>query len=170
MFPQRAIHALALIFAASGPTALHAAVDVETGLRAYDEGNFESALIELREAAAMGHAEAQRVLGVMHLLGQGVRPDPAIGARWIQSAARLGNAGAQELMSYLCSQGIGVSQDHVQAYAWLKLVALRTTDAARAAAVQATIARLTSVMSPEERARAKTQSREYYSKFLRPYL
>lgn len=143
--------------------------DIQSGLQAYAEGRYATAAELLGEAAAKGNAEAQRVLGVMHLLGQGVTEDPDIAARWLQSSARLGNVGAQELMSYLHSQGIGVQHDAVQAYAWLKLVALRTDDPERSAAIQVAIAKLTSGMDDGELARARALSREYYSKFLRPY-
>jgi len=145
------------------------APDVQAGLRAYAEGQYAAAAERLGEAAAKGNPEAQRVLGVMHLLGQGVVQDPSMAARWIQSSARLGNAGAQELMSYLHSQGIGVQYDAVQAYAWLKLVSLRTDDPKRSATIQDAIAKLTSSMSDGDLARARALSREYYSKFLRPY-
>jgi TPR repeat protein len=139
-------------------------------LRAYAEGDYQRAADGLQQAAAKGHPEAQRVLGVMQLLGQGTPQDPVSAARWIQSSARLGNSGAQELMSYLLTQGLGVDKDYGQAYAWLKLVALRTDDPARASTIQTAIARLTSTMSKEQLARARALSRDYCSKFLHPFL
>jgi hypothetical protein len=51
-------------------------------------------LSHLEEAAALGHAGAMSVLGTIHLKGDGVDPNPVVGAMWLQRAAAQGNLNA----------------------------------------------------------------------------
>ena len=49
--------------------------DFQAGKDAYDQGNYATALKEMRPLAEQGHADAQFNLGVMYSNGQGVPQD-----------------------------------------------------------------------------------------------
>lgn len=66
------------------------AQDLDKGFAAYDRGDFEIALQELRPLAEHGNAYAQYILGIMYLFGDGVPQDEAEAARLLRLAAAQG--------------------------------------------------------------------------------
>lgn len=74
--------ALVLIFGISIVQA-----DVDTGLRAAHEGNYETAVAEWRPLAQAGDSRAQFLLGLCYRTGKGVAQDPANAVRWLEKAA-----------------------------------------------------------------------------------
>ena len=69
--------------------------DLQTGLEAYERGDFVAALREFRTLAEQGHAEAQFQVGFMYSVGRGVPEDDAEAVKWYRKAAEQGNAAAQ---------------------------------------------------------------------------
>ncbi|NPD21510.1 tetratricopeptide repeat protein [Alterinioella nitratireducens] len=65
------------------------------GLRAFEAGDFTTAMNELRPLAEKGYTRAQVRVGVMHDTGQGVPRNVAEAERWFHLAAKDGNADAQ---------------------------------------------------------------------------
>ena len=57
------------------------------GMAAFERGDYETALRELRPLAEQGDASAQFNLGFMYGTGQGVSQDYAEAARWFRLAA-----------------------------------------------------------------------------------
>ena len=72
-----------------------ARAELEAGKRAYDQGDYATALKELRPLAEQGNAEAQTLLGIMYNRGRGVPFDVGQAMKWYKAAADQGNAEAQ---------------------------------------------------------------------------
>ena len=63
--------------------------------KAYEEGNYKTAVEYLKYAADLGHAESQNLLGVCYMEGLGVQKDEAEADKWFRASAAQGCAGAQ---------------------------------------------------------------------------
>ena len=100
-----------------------AVADFAAGLKAYDTGDFATAMREWRPLAEQGYAIAQFNLGAMYDNGKGVPEDDAEAVKWYRLAAKQGNAKAQLNLGVMYDNGEGVPEDDVQAYAWWNLAA-----------------------------------------------
>ncbi len=79
----------------------------------------EAGSLQLREAAAMGNADAQFVIATRYLNGEnGVTQDYAKAAYWYGKAAAAGNAPAQYRLGTLYERGKGVARDMKAALGW----------------------------------------------------
>lgn len=90
---------------------------------AYDAGNYQTALEQLRKLAETGHASAEFLLGAMYFYGNGVAQDDTVAAIWFHKSAIKGNPNGQLAFGSLHIRGIGVQQDLVEAYTWLTVAA-----------------------------------------------
>jgi hypothetical protein len=90
--------------------------DLQKGLDAYNNGDYATALRELRPLAEQGYAKAQFRLGWMYYNGKGVAQDDAEAVRWYRLAAAQGLAGAQNNLGIMYKNGRGVAQDYVQVH------------------------------------------------------
>jgi ATP-dependent protease ClpP protease subunit len=106
--------ALVAIQALAGP--------FEDGIKAYDAGDFATALNLWRPLAEEGRAQAQFNLGVLYEKGQGVSQDLAESASWYLRAARKGDLDAQFKVAGLYENGIGVPRDPDEARQWYRVV------------------------------------------------
>src|SRR5436189_239101 len=97
--------------------------DYDVGMSAYKQGNYATALGELRPLAENGSALAQVALGVMYTNGQGVPQDFKEALRWYRLAANQGNPDAQFNLGVVYADGKEIPRDYVQAYMWLSLAA-----------------------------------------------
>jgi TPR repeat protein len=100
-----------------------AALDFNAGLRAYNAGNFRTALNEWRPLALQGNARAQNNLGFMYENGRGVDQDDAEAVRWYRQAAEQGDAIAQINLGFMYANGRGVAQDDAEALRWYRRAA-----------------------------------------------
>ncbi|MCZ6752525.1 MAG: tetratricopeptide repeat protein, partial [Acidobacteria bacterium] len=62
-------------------------VNFETGMEAYSQRDYETALEKWRPLAARGHSSAQSNLGVMYYQGLGVRRNFPEALKWYRMAA-----------------------------------------------------------------------------------
>jgi uncharacterized protein len=69
-----------------------APMDLEAAKRAYEQGNYATALKELKPLVEQGNAEAQALLGMMYNLGRGVPMDIGQAEKLYKAAADQGNA------------------------------------------------------------------------------
>jgi TPR repeat protein len=110
-------------------TALIAAVpalaDFQTGLDAYQKGDYVGAAKEWRPLAEQGAPEAQFNLGLLYLDGHGVPQNPAEAANWFRRAAEQDYTQAQHNLGAMYGSGQGVKRDLIQAYKWLNLCAAK---------------------------------------------
>lgn len=91
---------------------LCAGADFQTGKRAYDQGDYPTAIREWLPLAEKGDAEAQRSLGDMSRYGRGIPVDEPQALRWYRSAANRGNVKARFDVVDLCTSP---ERLHVQA-------------------------------------------------------
>ena len=108
---------LTLAFILSLNTAVFAQ-NYDTGLNAYNSGDFTTALEVWKIVAERGDADAQFGLGYMYDNGEGVLQDYEEAAKWYRKAAEQGNAYAQYNMGVSYEQGQGVPQDSKEAFKW----------------------------------------------------
>jgi localization factor PodJL len=84
----------------------------------------EAGSLQLREAAAMGNADAQFVIATRYLNGDdGVKQDPAKAAYWFGKSASSGHAPAQYRLGTLYERGMGVAKDLKGALGWYERAA-----------------------------------------------
>ncbi len=95
--------------------------DLNTGMNAYLDGDYDLALIELQPLAEAGDSAAQYFLGEMHLRGRGVARDFEMAAAWYEKAAEYGHPQAQAALGALQMLGLGVPRHPGGAYFWLIL-------------------------------------------------
>jgi hypothetical protein len=98
---------------------------------AYEQGwfgktNFQEAIRWFRRAAAQGDPDAQNSLGQMYEIGEGVKQNYTLAAKWYRIPAEhvpdLGGAGqGRNNLGLLYLDGLGVPKDYVQAYMWFRL-------------------------------------------------
>ncbi len=111
------------------------AAEFDVGVKAYQRGDYATAIQIFRQLAEQGDAKAQIKLGVMYARGwvvtttgkiieyRNVRPDQAEAVRWFRKAAEQGDTDAQYNLGIRYADGQGVTQDYAQAYMWLNLAA-----------------------------------------------
>jgi len=105
--------------------------DYQSGLDAYNNGDYDSALSEWTAVAAAPPdnispatmAETNYAIGMLYWLGQGVQVDYSEASQWMHKAAELGHAGAQGKVGYLYSEGITVAQNRQIAFEWFSKAA-----------------------------------------------
>ncbi len=86
-----------LVFMLAAP----AWADFQAGRDAYNRGDYDTAVKELRPLADQGIAVAQYNLGLMAYQGQGIPRDYQEAAQWCRLAAEQGHAGAQVLLAWI---------------------------------------------------------------------
>jgi len=99
------------------------AQDFETGLAAYEAGDYKAALREWEPLAIEGSARAQYHLALMYAQAQGVERDWAEAARLNLLAAEQGLVEAQFFMGFLYATGNGVPEDDAEAVRWYRNLA-----------------------------------------------
>jgi uncharacterized protein len=111
---------LSLLYCGAGSVVAQPA---EGGFKAFEGGNYPTAMRLLRPLAAEGDARAQYNVGVMYEEGLGVPIDYTEAVGWLLQAAEQGNSEAKNHLGFLYLYGRGVSQDYVSAHMWFDLAA-----------------------------------------------
>ncbi|HXV25531.1 MAG TPA: SPOR domain-containing protein [Alphaproteobacteria bacterium] len=83
----------------------------ETGLAAFERGDYAQALRDWLVEAEKGDARAQHNVAVIYDSGRGVTADPAEALRWYERAAAQGLPEAQNNLGMLYSRGRGTEAD-----------------------------------------------------------
>jgi len=92
--------------------------DFQTGMDAYNQGDYATAFKEWQPLAEQGEADAQVNLGLLYDFGKGVPQDYGQARDWYLKAADQGFADAQFNLGLLYDFGKGVPQDYGQARDW----------------------------------------------------
>lgn len=87
-------------------------------VRAFNAGDYATALEGFRRSATEGNSAAQNNLGLMYANGWGVPEDDAEAIGWYRKAADQGNIKAMYALSVMYSAGEGVPRDDTQAMMW----------------------------------------------------
>ena len=93
------------------------------GRDAFQKKDYAAAVGYYRQAADLGDAEAQFLLGNRYYNGQGVSKDKEQAFYWYEKAARQGNTDAQTLLGLCYLNGDGVKQNEDKGIYWLSLAA-----------------------------------------------
>ena len=97
--------------------------DFGTGMAAYLQGDYNTALGVWRSLAQKGDARAQYSLGMMYNDGEGVPKSDKMAATWYLKAARQGHAKAQYNLGVAYYSGKGVPHNYTEAAAWIRKAA-----------------------------------------------
>jgi len=97
--------------------------DLDKGLAAYNEGDYETSLAECQPLADQGDAMAQFCVGRLYANGFGVDMDDALALQWYGAAAEQGHAEAQFSLGVMHSNGWGVEMNDQEAARWYRLAA-----------------------------------------------
>jgi TPR repeat protein len=108
-----------LIAALSIFPAAAAVAGTQQGFDAFRTGQYDEALKELRPAAKSGDADAQFLLGRMHMAGLGVKKDDNAAVAYYKSAAEGGSVEAAHEYGTALVSGTGVEQDLPEGLKWL---------------------------------------------------
>ena len=118
---RRALHrCLACVFVISLSSLASVVSDLDTGKRAYEQGDYKTALGIVAPLAGQGSADAQVLLATMYFKGHGVQKDLAEALKWYKAAANQDNAEGQFYVGSIYLMGIGVSRDPVEGLKWLE--------------------------------------------------
>jgi len=133
--------------------------DFAEGRRAYDRGDYATALKEFLPLAQEGNADAQFELAVMYALGLGVPQVDKEAVKWLNLAAEQGHATAQYNLGDMYERGRGVPQDYIKAHMWFNLAGAKGN-------VQAVKNRdiIAAKMTPAQIAEAQRLAREWKPK------
>jgi TPR repeat protein len=97
--------------------------EFETGMDAYERGNYATALSEWRPLAEEGNAQAQLHLGLLYHQARGVLQDSTTARQWYEKAAAQGYASGQNNLGYLYADGKGVPKDETKGVEWIRKAA-----------------------------------------------
>jgi len=95
----------------------------QEGLDAYERGDYDTVMKDLRQRAEQGDANAQFELGFKYAHGQGVSRDDQEAAKLYRLSAEQGNAAAQYRLGLMYHEGLGIPQDYQEALRWFRLAA-----------------------------------------------
>lgn len=100
-----------------------ARADLETARKAFETGDYKTALAELLPLAETGNAKAQSNLGWMYRNGVGVTQNHTEAVKWFRKAAGQGDAPGQYNLGLMYEEGFGVKQDYAEAAKWYRQAA-----------------------------------------------
>ena len=79
--------------------------------------------LEYKAKAEQGNLDAQYIIGLSWINGEGVEKDFVEAVKWFRKAAEQGDVNAQYLLGLTYASGKDVAKDYAEAYAWLNLAA-----------------------------------------------
>lgn len=94
--------------------------DYESGRKAYNQGDYDTALREFRSAAARGDAVAAYALNAAYQDGRGVPQDSRQALVWLRKSAQLGWPHAQYELGLRYLYGEGVAKDEKKGLDWVR--------------------------------------------------
>lgn len=89
----------------------------------YRQQNYSEALYYYKQAAELGHASSQYLLGEMYEQAKGTKRNMRQAANWYAQAAKQGHVMAQATLGFMYSKGSGVNQDYSLAVIWYQKAA-----------------------------------------------
>jgi len=92
-------------------------------LKAYNSGDFATALRIYRPLADNGQVLAEYIIGLMYANGQGVPENYGEAVKWLQKAAEQGEAKAQFSVGVIYFKGLGMPKNPAEASKWYRRAA-----------------------------------------------
>lgn len=99
------------------------AQDLQAGIKAYNLGDYATALKNWRPLAEKGDPRAQHKLGLLYAQGLGVRKDPVKATEWFRKSAHRGHIIAAYNLGFRYLKGEGTPRDLKAAAAWIRRAA-----------------------------------------------
>src|SRR5262245_21383616 len=103
----------------------------DRAVQAMQQGDYETALAELRPLAEKNDPNAQFLLGMLYDAGHGIARDPSRAASWYRKAAQQEHLMAQLFLGVLLHSGEGVKRDYAEAARWFRAPAESGDDQAQ---------------------------------------
>ncbi len=120
---RRAIFFSALLMLACFVPGSAVAGELDEGMLAAEQGDYEKAFRIFTPLAEAGDAEAQHNLAILYRGGHGVAKDLDKSRQWFLRAAEQGIAAAQYNLGYMYDMGEGVEQSDRYAFLWYRKAA-----------------------------------------------
>jgi TPR repeat protein len=105
--------------------------DFKAGEKAYQSGDYSTALREWQPLAEQGQADSQYQLGLLYANGKGVTKDDAKARLWYEKAAIQGHTEARVNFGVMLMYARGGQQDYKMAVYYLRLAANEGHDVAQ---------------------------------------
>ena len=99
------------------------AADFDKGFKAYQSGDFKTAVAEWTYFAEQGDDSSQYFLGLMYEYGRGVSQNDKTAVKWYTLAAEQDNGSAQSILGWMYEVGKEVEQNDNTAVKWYTLAA-----------------------------------------------
>jgi hypothetical protein len=126
--------------------------------KAFDNGDYETALSLWIPLAENGDVEAQNYLGILYYLGLGVQKDYKKTLKWYELAAKAGHADAQRNYADMINYGRGIQKDNYQAYIWYFAASQQGNEKAES---QITAIAASGNLTPNQQMHAKIAANEF---------
>jgi TPR repeat protein len=126
--------------------------------KAFDSGDYETAISLWRPLAENGDADAQNYLGIIYYLGLGVSKDYKKALEWYGRAAKAGHADAQRNYGDMINFGRGTQKDNYQAYKWYFAASQQGN---KKAENQISVIAASGNLSPNQQMHAKIEANEF---------
>jgi TPR repeat protein len=153
-----------LLFALAFAPLLARADSMARAQSAIEQGQYSTAVAELKPLVARGDARAEEALGALYDAGLGVAPDAVRAAKLFREAALQGSGAAQLNLANLYLKGRGVQADPVLAYAWADAAAANGEPGG-----QDLIDRLANEMPAGQLARAQSLAQRYVELYVESF-
>ncbi len=95
--------------------------DFESGLKAFNDGDYKTALNNWKPLAEEGISNAQYNVGLMYHNGLGVNQDYNEAFKWLLMSSEQGNLNSIRLLSTMYALGNGIQKDYLKSYMWAKI-------------------------------------------------
>jgi TPR repeat protein len=126
--------------------------------KAFDNGDYETAISLWLPLAENGDTDAQNYLGIVYYLGLGVSRDYKKTLAWYERAAKAGHADAQRNYADMINFGRGIQKDNYQAYKWYFAASQQGNEKAER---QIGIIAASGNLSPNQQMHAKIEANEF---------
>ncbi len=103
--------------------ALCGLVVLSASVAAFADDLRDQPLVQIKQMADAGRADAQRELGIRYGQGTGLTQDYFSARSWASKAASQGDAWAMRIMGLIYWNGLGVDADHYRAFDYFKRAA-----------------------------------------------
>ena len=95
--------------------------DFESGLKAFNNGDYKTALNNWKPMAEEGVSNAQYNVALMYHNGLGVTQDYNEAFKWLLMSSAQGNLNSIRLLSTMYALGNGIKKDYLKSYMWAKI-------------------------------------------------
>ena len=98
---------------------------LDEGVKAFQKGDYKTALSIFEDLSSTNNSEAQYYLGIIYANGYGVKQDYLKAKEWLEKAAAQGHVEAQNEIGFIYTNGYGVKQDYSKAREWFEKAAVQ---------------------------------------------